>query len=45
MPLGGDFMLNIMLCLVCGATEDFFESSRIKPDQIRITGSVAKFQI
>lgn len=32
MPLGGDFKLNIMFYLVCGATEDF-KSSRIKPYQ------------
>lgn len=25
-PLGGDFKLNIMFCLVCGATEDFLKA-------------------
>lgn len=26
MPLGGDFKLNIMFCLVCGATEDVLKA-------------------
>lgn len=44
MPLGGDFKLNIMFCLPV-ELQKIFKSSRIKPCQIRITGSIAKFLI
>lgn len=27
--LGGDFKLNIMFCLVCGATEDFLRAAEL----------------
>lgn len=45
MPLGGDFKLNIMFCLVCGATEDFLKAVEESPIKSGLQGLLQNSEV